>query len=739
MVQATWRVICSGLAQVTTATVKSEHERLLAGRPGDLLVVGGTAAAPTDDDAIAHDQPVAASGLEVGALHLPMSERLLLAAGRLEHANEEMGRHALRPDQRAVFEDAALYLQDIATRPVRERKPPFARIVQPPRTGKTVIAAHLVARSGLVAAFIVPTRSLVEQTVREMLEHAVDVPVGRYYGEGKDVVEHGVNVLTYAMLERAFAAGCIPAAIRRAALVLVDEGHHAMTAGRMNVLARAFSRSAIRLALTATPDYSAERQLRHFFPDLVHEIDLEEALALELLAPLRVWVAEIDIDGSSVRFMAGDFEQETIGRLLATAPAFRAVEIFRYAGSNRRRAALIACASRQQAHDLARYLDGHRPDGAPPPAIILGDTPREERESILARFESGDIDTLVQVGVLLEGWTSPRCKLLLDLSPSLSHVRATQKYFRVMTRDGEAEARIYILLPRDLPYLPVLPMELFGRSTGEYACGDLVTKPGGSPAPVKRSSHTPVAGVRVKQRIVLAAGLEKPALDPRNDDEVRAVIGSCAAFDPGKPVGPRSFRWLLFDHPLFRGRGEFLLRLLGVPPTRAHYDALLARLYPAEIEAALTETLGVEDREEWCSHDREHLERSIAASGSRTGRPEEPYWSSWRALCGSEPEPSCTPEHVLLARAARMEIRALFEDLTRRQQWVVTRYLGLDGQEPLTTRKLALQMTVSSARTSQILRKALGTLRDRLEVLEKRRSWPGGDRSLLWRCRPGTL
>ncbi|MCA9571878.1 MAG: hypothetical protein KC656_28770 [Myxococcales bacterium] len=38
--------------------------------------------------------------------------------------------------------------------------------------------------------------------------------------------------------------------------------------------------------------------------------------------------------------------------------------------------------------------------------MIVGETPPETRERLLADFEAGRLDTLVQVGVLIEGWTS---------------------------------------------------------------------------------------------------------------------------------------------------------------------------------------------------------------------------------------------------------------------------------------------------------------------------------------------
>ncbi len=93
--------------------------------------------------------------------------------------------------------------------------------------------------------------------------------------------------------------------------------------------------------------------------------------------------------------------------------------------------------------------------------MILGETPNKEREHILSGFKHGRVDTLIQVGVLIEGWDAPQCKLLIDLAPTLSLVRATQKYFRVMTRYQDKEARIIVLLPKNIHKPPILPIDLF--------------------------------------------------------------------------------------------------------------------------------------------------------------------------------------------------------------------------------------------------------------------------------------
>ncbi len=94
---------------------------------------------------------------------LPVSDRLLRAAQRLD---DLLGTGAgtgadsvLRRDQLPVFRSAAEYLVDVATRPAGEtRRPSFACIVQPPRTGKTVVAL-------IAGGFRIPDAGLAQNSI----------------------------------------------------------------------------------------------------------------------------------------------------------------------------------------------------------------------------------------------------------------------------------------------------------------------------------------------------------------------------------------------------------------------------------------------------------------------------------------------------------------------------------------------------------------------------------------------
>ena len=55
-------------------------------------------------------------------------------------------------------------------------------------------------------------------------------------------------------------------------------------------------------------------------------------------------------------------------------------------------------------------------------AIVTAATPIKERMKLLAQHEEGNIEAMVSVGVLAEGWDNPHCNIIVHLRPTLSKV-----------------------------------------------------------------------------------------------------------------------------------------------------------------------------------------------------------------------------------------------------------------------------------------------------------------------------
>lgn len=632
--------------------------------------------------------------LEPGPLG-SMLERLKAGAKRLASSHDD-GRFAttskvtLRTEQTNVFTDAAAFLREASEFSDDADGCPYGRIILPPRTGKTVIAGFLVRDAQLHSLVIVPSCTLVEQTAARLGEILPPELIGVYDKDAKRPVANGVNVTTYAMLQTMVRENRgIPRAFRSAALIFADEAHHAMTASRYGFLQKIFDPRAVRIALTATPDYGAERTLNRFFPELVHELTMVEAVELGLLAPLRYWLGEVDVDASRVKVLGEDFDDGELGRVMSAAPFFEAARRFRYHPDNVKRPALITCKSRAQAIALRHYLAGRRGNHAPEPKLVLGDTP--DREEILRDFAEGRCDTLVCVHVLIEGWDAPRCKLLIDLAPSLSRVRAMQKFCRVLTKYGNREARIFCLVPHGLSYMPLSPLEVLGFTAHAYRSGDLIdglkrTRVAAD-QPQSLPPIIPVDRVRLVQDIHASYMVRKPLLSRSDMEATGRILRSHETYNAYRPWNHYRFKRLMFRHKLFSGTGAELLGYLGIPNTHEAYTFFIEQALGIELQTG---------------HGRYRYRQTAASLRLREendeyGRVQDAFdgppecaaqhlnaENAWRALGGAvEVQP--TPEDIAEARDLLGFMRKLVPRLTPIESRVMRWRFPLlepDGENP---------------------------------------------------------
>ena len=662
-----------------------------------------------------------------------MPQRILRGAERIHQAVTDgtISTVQLRQEQRNVYADVTEFLTDVATCSPTEAVFRKGRIILPPRTGKTIIAGEIIIGSGLTSVFVVPTRSLVDQTASMFRKQFPDTPVGVYYGDEKTPCTHGVIVTTYAMLQYRFKRdGNLPDAIESAALIFVDEAHRCMTDERRAMIRDLFNPFAVRIALTATPDYSKQRRLKDHFPELIHKITIHEAVELNLLAPLRVWVSEVDVGGSRVSIRAGDYDSDSLSNVMRQAPFMEAACHFRYDASNRDQGALVCCATKAQARNLCEYMRDNKPADAPDPVVILGETSADDRKKYLEQFDAGEIDTIINVHVLLQGWSAPRCKLLIDLAPSMSLVRATQKFFRPMTRWGKREANIYMFIPDHLPAAPILPMDLFLPDGEEgYEMGTViggarsVTEAGFRRHDMWMSSD--IENVELKSRVSMLSHISDPDLDPSNTQQVRDVIETNPGFSADDLPILTTFRHMRFSHELFEGRGIQLLRLYGVRPNRNGYLKFVSEVVPeasGSLFLSYSETFAGtwEARhltEQSCHDDLRYIESKMAE-----GLPEASEVYDWAipALAGPYGRrPELNPEEAAMKNEADEALLDYWRDkVTPRQEMSIRLYYGLEAnQKEHTLQSIGEFFNVTATRIRQARIRGMREIRNQISSL----------------------
>jgi len=624
--------------------------------------------------------------LEAELDEISMAERVALGAARMERALVEgasLSIYELRPGkQRAIFEDTARFLRNVG---IQDQQ--FGRIVAPPRTGKTVIAGQIIAASQMVTTYVVPTKTLVRQAEKDLQRQLPGVPVGVYFSEEKRLVKWGVNITTYSMMNRLFEQnGHLPPEITSSSLIFCDEGHRTMSRARQRALRDGLDPKAVRIALTGSEDFNERRRLRMYFPYLIHQVTIKEALELKMFAPARVYVAEVDVSASSVQLVSGELDQEGLGQIMSSAPFFEGARVYRYHGDNRYKQALICCSGVTQALELHKYLKDNRPEGTPEPVVVLADT--ANRETILDAFAEGEIDTLINVGVLIEGWDAPKCKILIDLAPTCSLVRGTQKYFRPMTVWEDHEAFIYVLLPKELRAVPVLPMDLFGFGRRDYSQGELIApaaeRKKDESDPTKRPQMPRVEKVTLASRFLFQGIFAPPELDPEDDAQILEVLLWIPEVSEESVPGYKEFLRTPIRHELFSGFGHGLLSFLGlsVSPKEGKWQYLefIARYLPEAAYQLWAKYTGERDPGDSCEPDRRHLLEELHNERDSWAQAQS-FADCWRAVaCHAEILQGEAVEPGFDRRFLWEALDKTLDQLERRERRVLELRFGLFGR-----------------------------------------------------------
>jgi len=306
--------------------------------------------------------------------------------------------------------------------------------------GKTVAALGFVEASRTGGVLILThRRNLVDQFLGELRDRGYRDRIRAPLMQGDPEPADGpVTVETYQWFVR--NAGRISSAYT---VVICDEAHTAL-GEKTSAAIRAWT-GPIFVGMTATGALIA-RHVTDLFPTQTSRFDLAQAARRGVIAPLRC----IRIPpGAGVRSIAkvplrrGDvdveFDQELLAELLDQIPFNMAVANL-YKTRFNGLPGVVYAAGVRHAYNVA---EAFRNEGLKAMAVS-GETPKRELADILARYERGDIDVLVNAQLLAEGWNSPRATVCMHLAPTASKRIYQQRVGRVTRRHPGKEAGIVV-------------------------------------------------------------------------------------------------------------------------------------------------------------------------------------------------------------------------------------------------------------------------------------------------------
>jgi hypothetical protein len=305
--------------------------------------------------------------------------------------------------------------------------------------GKTVAALGFVEATQTGGVLILThRRNLVDQFNGELRERGYSKRISKPLLKGEDSANGPVTVETYQWFVR--NAGKISSAYT---IVICDEAHTALgekTSGAIREWT-----GPIFVGMTATGALIA-RHVTDLFPTQTSRFDLAQAARRGVIAPLRCvrispgvgvrTIAKVPLRRGEVDT---EFDQDELAKLLDQQPFNLAVANLyktRFNGVP----GVVYAAGVRHAYNLAEAFraEGIKAQG------VSGETPKRELAEILARYERGEIDVLINAQLLAEGWNSPRATVCVHLAPTASKRIYQQRVGRVTRRHPGKEAGLVV-------------------------------------------------------------------------------------------------------------------------------------------------------------------------------------------------------------------------------------------------------------------------------------------------------
>jgi ribonuclease E len=305
--------------------------------------------------------------------------------------------------------------------------------------GKTVAALGFVEASRTGGILILThRRNLVDQFHGELRERGYGRRIAAPLLAGQDSPAGPVTVETYQWFVR--NAGQVSDAY---SIVICDEAHTAL-GEKTSASIRRWD-GPVFIGMTATGALIA-RHVTDLFPTQTSRFDLAQAARRGVIAPLRC----IRIPpGPGVRTIAKvplrrgevdtEFDQDMLAELLDQLPFNLAIaDLYktRFNGVP----GVVYTAGVRHAYNVAQAFR----DVGMRAQAVSGETPKRELARILAEYERGTIDVLINAQLLAEGWNSPRATVCMHLAPTASKRIYQQRVGRVTRRHPGKEAGIVV-------------------------------------------------------------------------------------------------------------------------------------------------------------------------------------------------------------------------------------------------------------------------------------------------------
>lgn len=304
-------------------------------------------------------------------------------------------------------------------------------VALPTGSGKTTVAAEVIHRLPGRALVVAHTALLGEQLRNAITDH-LDEPVGLVaegnarYGDARAVVALRQS-LTAANLDALMAFGPF-------ATLAIDEAHHASadsTYATIRDALRSQNPDLFTLGLTATPwrEHGALLFERYWFSR-----EIADMIPLGVLAPVRHARVALPLDLRHTRVKGGDYATQTIAPKLLRIVDETAARVAPLLHERTHIVAFAVTIGHAQALAAAFERAGVSA------THVSGDMKNSTRDDAIARWRSGALRVLVNVGIVTEGFDEPRISAIVFARPTAStlfYVQALGRGLRIAPKKDD--------------------------------------------------------------------------------------------------------------------------------------------------------------------------------------------------------------------------------------------------------------------------------------------------------------
>lgn len=306
--------------------------------------------------------------------------------------------------------------------------------------GKTTVFSHLISRRNHLGRTLVVAhrRELIQQAARRIQQTDARLQVGIVQGSIKQI-NASVIVGSVQTLSRLRALDRIRQDFQT---IIIDECHHTAAESYGRILEYFAPSNPLLVGFTATPQRSDGKGIDDWFSEIVYEMNIADGISRGWLCDVQgVLVHLKGADFNKLHINRGDYDTSELEQMLQAANWYEHVALAWEKHAIDRQTVIFVPPKKAMALQLEQFLRerGHKAKA------IIAET--QNRNAIYQAFERREVQILISVDVLTEGWDAPLTSCVVMARPTKSQTVYLQAVGRgLRTAEGKENCLVLDLV-----------------------------------------------------------------------------------------------------------------------------------------------------------------------------------------------------------------------------------------------------------------------------------------------------